>query len=384
MDTPDARLLDYLSDLYSIEQQALAQLRTAPDLAGEPTLAAAFRDHLAETERQAERVRERLEAHGGSPGRVKDAVMRLGGKGFLLFARVQPDTPGKLCAHAHSYEAFEWAGYEMLLRAAERAGDETTAGAARAIRDEERAMQERIAATFEAVADASLGEKEGDEIDRALVHYLADAHALEAQAIQLLDKGSEIGGSPELRRLYAGHLVESREHARRVDERLEALGGDHSTVKDTALRAAALNWGLLLPGPLRHPGQARRFRLRLRAPGDRRLRAPAPGGRAGRRPADDRPLRPHPRRGARDGRAPRRRLRRRLRGVPRRGGGRRESVRRAGWAGLPAPRPRAVGWPAAVALLRERHLDDAGEGDLGGVTVGRDTDRDLGLQDVAP
>jgi len=243
MDTPDARLLDYLSDLYSIEQQALAQLRTAPDLAGEPTLAAAFRDHLAETERQAERVRERLEAHGGSPGRVKDAVMRLGGKGFLLFARVQPDTPGKLCAHAHSYEAFEWAGYEMLLRAAERAGDETTAGAARAIRDEERAMQERIAATFEAVADASLGEKEGDEIDRALVHYLADAHALEAQAIQLLDKGSEIGGSPELRRLYAGHLVESREHARRVDERLEALGGDHSTVKDTALRAAALNWG---------------------------------------------------------------------------------------------------------------------------------------------
>src|SRR5205823_613559 len=42
------QLTKYLTDAHSIEQQALAQLRTAPDLAGDPEIAAAFRQHLTE------------------------------------------------------------------------------------------------------------------------------------------------------------------------------------------------------------------------------------------------------------------------------------------------------------------------------------------------
>ncbi len=61
--------------------------------------------------------------------------MKLGGKGFLLFAGLQPETPGRLAAHAYSYEAMEWAGYEMLGRFAEAAGDTQTLDAARVIRD---------------------------------------------------------------------------------------------------------------------------------------------------------------------------------------------------------------------------------------------------------
>ncbi len=113
--------------MYSVEQQALAQLVTAPDMARDPGLAADFRTHHAETVQQAELVRECLEAHGGSPSMLKDAVMKLGGKCFLLFARVQPETPGRLVAHAYAYEAMEWAGYQMLLRIAEAAGDFRTA-----------------------------------------------------------------------------------------------------------------------------------------------------------------------------------------------------------------------------------------------------------------
>ena len=30
--------------------------------------------------------------------------MKVGGKGFLLFARLNPDTPGKLHSHALSYD----------------------------------------------------------------------------------------------------------------------------------------------------------------------------------------------------------------------------------------------------------------------------------------
>jgi ferritin-like metal-binding protein YciE len=44
------QLTKYLTDAHSIEEQALAQLRTAPEIAGDPELSAAYREHLRETE----------------------------------------------------------------------------------------------------------------------------------------------------------------------------------------------------------------------------------------------------------------------------------------------------------------------------------------------
>jgi ferritin-like metal-binding protein YciE len=40
------QLVKYLTDAHSIEEQALAQLKTAPKLAGDPEVAQAFSDHL--------------------------------------------------------------------------------------------------------------------------------------------------------------------------------------------------------------------------------------------------------------------------------------------------------------------------------------------------
>lgn len=251
-------LQKFLSDVYSIEQQALAQLRTAPDVAGDATLSKHFKEHLIETERQAERVKDRLEATGGSPSRVKDAVMRLGGKGFLLFAVTQPDTPGKLTAHAYSYEALEFAAYDLLVRTAQKAGDGETQHMAATIREEERAMRDRLAEDFPRAADASL-KALGKEASDTLTSYLTDAHALEAQAMQLLKKGPEIAGDPELARIYADHLEESADHARRIEERLGALGGSTSAWKDTALRTGALNWGRFFQAQKETPAKLAAF-----------------------------------------------------------------------------------------------------------------------------
>lgn len=236
-------LKTYLTDAYSIEQQALAQLRKAHEVAGEPSLAQHLKEHLVETERQAEMVEARLRAVGGSPSKVKDAVMRLGGKGFLLFARMQPDTPGKLAAHTHSYEALEFAAYEMLIRMARRAGDEETAQVATEIRDQERAMRDRIAGDLAQAADASLRATNKAAAD-TLDTYLADAHALEMQSIQLLKRGRELAGDPGLGTIYEDHLDETAEHARLVEQRLDSMGENASVVKDTALRAGAVNWSL--------------------------------------------------------------------------------------------------------------------------------------------
>jgi ferritin-like metal-binding protein YciE len=91
----DEQLTKYLTDAHSIEVQALAQLRTAPAISGAPELAQAFRSHLEETEGHERLTHELLERRQAEPSKVRDVVMGVGGKGFLLFARLQPDTPGK-------------------------------------------------------------------------------------------------------------------------------------------------------------------------------------------------------------------------------------------------------------------------------------------------
>ena len=242
--TPQDQLVHFLSDMYSVEQQALAQLITAPKMAGDPSLSADFSKHHEETETQAEMVRERLEAHGGSPSVIKDAVMKLGGKGFLLFAGVQPETPGRLVDHAYSYEAMEWAGYEMLIRFADRAGDSQTAETAKAIRAQERTMMQRLERGFDAAERASHADTSPDEMPDHLRKHLAEVHAFETQNIQLLKKSENIAGSEPLETIYSQHLVEIREHARLVEQRLGELGTDASTLKDNALASGGLNWGL--------------------------------------------------------------------------------------------------------------------------------------------
>ena len=255
----DEQLTKYLTDAHSIEEQALAQLRTAPDIAQDAQLAAIFREHLAETERQEQAVRERLEARGAAPSRVKDAVMAAGGKGFVLFARSQPDTPGKLTAHAFSYEHLELAAYELLMRVAAVAGDDETAATARRIRDEERAMGERLAASFDRAVDASLAAKDAGDLGEQVVKYLSDAHSIEAQAIQLLEKGPALAGDRELERLYADHLEETRDQQRLVGERLDALGAGRSLLQNAAMRLGALNWGLFFAAQPDTPGKLAAF-----------------------------------------------------------------------------------------------------------------------------
>jgi ferritin-like metal-binding protein YciE len=258
-DNLDEQLNKYLADAHSIEEQALAQMRTAPDIAGDPDLADVFRRHLTETERHERLTRERLEARGGTISRFKKLVMEVGGKGFILFARIQPDTPGKLTAHAYSYEALEQASYELLTRVARRAGDQETVAMAQDILRDEYAMAERLAERFDVAAAASLRKQEPDDLTDQLTSYLADAHALENQAIGLLEHGQKIAGDPQLAALYEEHLAETRQHQRLVDEGLAALGAGPSRIKDAAMRLGAINWAAFFAAHPDTPGKLAAF-----------------------------------------------------------------------------------------------------------------------------
>jgi ferritin-like metal-binding protein YciE len=251
----DEQLTKYLTDAHSIEVQALAQLKTAPDLAGAPQLAAAFRSHLAETEGHEQLTRELLERRDAHPSKLKDVVMGVGGKGFLLFARLQPDTPGKLFAHALSYEGLEHASYELLRRVAERAGDADVVAAAERIGREERAMMETLEANVDVAVDAALEAHPRDELPTLVKKYLADAHAIEEQAIGLLERAPKLVEDKGLETVFDDHLSETREHVELIQTRLAALGGDSSTFKDAAMRLGALNWGAFFQGHPDTPGK---------------------------------------------------------------------------------------------------------------------------------
>src|SRR4051812_29704748 len=222
------QLHKYLTDIHSIEVQALAQMRDAPDMAGDPKLAEIFRGHERETEEHKRLIEERLEAHGESPNKLKDAAGHVTGKGFVLFAKFNPDTPGKLAAHAHSYEAMEEAAYELLSRIADRAGDQETAQVARTILQQETAMKQRVADGFDKAVEAALREVEPDDMQKQLVKYLADAHAIESQAIQLLEKAPKIVDDPELAKIFEDHLAETRAQQEIIKARLDAHGASRN------------------------------------------------------------------------------------------------------------------------------------------------------------
>jgi ferritin-like metal-binding protein YciE len=240
----DNQLTKYLTDVHSIEQQALAQMRVAPDLAGEPEIASAFARHFTETEGHERLIRERLDARGDSPSSIKDLAGTLTGKGFAAFAKAQPDTPGKLVCHAFSYEHMELAAYELLSSVADRAGDTDTAQVARQILEEERAMGRRLEGLFDRATDASLRDVDPDDIGEQLDKYLGDAHAIEPQAIVVLRKAPSIASSTTLAAAFEEHLEETEEHERLIDARLRARGSSPSSLKDAALRVGALNWGM--------------------------------------------------------------------------------------------------------------------------------------------
>lgn len=242
-DTLREQLIKHLTDVHSIEEQALVQMRRAPRMAGDPRLARIFEQHLRETESHEQRVRERLGALGTEPSKVKDAAGKAGGIGMVWFAKLNPDTPGKLVAHAYSYEHMELAAYELLERVAERAGDAETAVMAREIAAEEGAMADRLAEQFDLVVELSLRGLQPDEIGEQLDKYIADAHAIENQAVALLEGGKRIAGDEELSQLFEDHLAETRGHKKLLEERLEARGATTSRLQDLALRAGGLGIG---------------------------------------------------------------------------------------------------------------------------------------------
>src|SRR4051794_16869160 len=237
------RVTKHLADVHAIEVQAIEQMRLAPRIAHEPELARIYAEHLDQSQEHERLVREQLDRRGASPSTLKDVAGRLGGWGMVLFARLNPDSPGKLAMHSYSYEHMELAAYVLLRRIADRAPDPGVSQTALRIGADERAMADRVAERWDRAVDASLRDKRAKDVGEDLVKYLRDAHALGARAVQLLEAGPKPARVAPLVDVFREPLEQTREHQRLLDERLAQLGSRPARLEAVALRTGAMNLG---------------------------------------------------------------------------------------------------------------------------------------------
>jgi ferritin-like metal-binding protein YciE len=152
------QLIKQLTEAHAMEKQAIQLLDKGADFIGDEELARIFRAHRLQTEEHARYIAERLEAHGASPSKLKDAAMQAGALGIGLVAKAAPDTPIRLASVAFAFENFEIANYAILRRLAERADDPDTIAVVDRIVEQEEAAAELVKLSIDRVIELTLGE----------------------------------------------------------------------------------------------------------------------------------------------------------------------------------------------------------------------------------
>jgi ferritin-like metal-binding protein YciE len=154
-----AQLVKHVDEALAMEQNVLRMLDGMISTTDDPELKEALRQHKLETETHADRMEQRLEAHGASPSMVREAGGILGAlmKGVLDLAR--QEKAGRNARDGYATEHLEIASYELLERIARRAGDEETATAAAQNRADEERMAKVIASNWDRFAELSLAEQ---------------------------------------------------------------------------------------------------------------------------------------------------------------------------------------------------------------------------------
>jgi ferritin-like metal-binding protein YciE len=96
-------------------------------------------------------------------------------------------------------------------------------------------------------------------IDRQLVKYLTDAHAIEEQSLGLLRKARGTCEKSELREICEQQLERAEAHRRLIEDCLQAHGAKSSALKDAAMRLGAINWTLFFQVQADTPGRFAAF-----------------------------------------------------------------------------------------------------------------------------
>ena len=152
------QLTKHIDEAIAMEQNVLRMLDSLISTTPDDEIREELRLHKLETERQQDRLRERLEAHGASPSMIREGVGMAEGLMKSVLDVARSEKAGRNARDAFATEHLEIASYELLERIAVRAGDEQTAEVARENRAEEQAMAEKLSGYWDRFAELSLRE----------------------------------------------------------------------------------------------------------------------------------------------------------------------------------------------------------------------------------
>ena len=117
-------LIAWLNDAHAMETQLIPVLRNHADDARDiPALKQRFEQHISETERHAERVRQAIERLGTSPSTIKSTLGSLMGTVQGMSTGIFSDELVKDALADYAAEQFEVAAYKALIAGAEEIGE---------------------------------------------------------------------------------------------------------------------------------------------------------------------------------------------------------------------------------------------------------------------
>lgn len=161
MATAEERLMEWLRDAHAMEEQAETMLSALTQrIKNYPDVKAQIQQHLEETRRQSETLRQCIRRRGGDTSTIKDLTGKLVAMGQGLSGLVVGDEIVKGMMASYTFEHMEIASYTTLIAAAEAVGDSETRSACERILREEEAMADWLKRNLPLVTDRYLGREE--------------------------------------------------------------------------------------------------------------------------------------------------------------------------------------------------------------------------------
>jgi ferritin-like metal-binding protein YciE len=156
--TVNEQLIKHIDEAHAMEQNVLRMLDGMISTTDDPEILRELEHHKIETEGHAERMKQRLDAHGATPSMMKQAGGILGALAKMPLDMVRGEKAGRNARDGFATEHMEIASYELLKRIAERASDAETVAACDEIIAQEQAMADTIAANWDKFVELSLRE----------------------------------------------------------------------------------------------------------------------------------------------------------------------------------------------------------------------------------
>lgn len=161
MSTGEDMLMNWLRDAHAMEEQAEQMLSSqAQRIENYPELKTKIEQHLRETRRQADLLRQCIERKGSSTSVVKDTAGRATALAQGLSGLFVGDEVVKGSMANFAFEEMKIASYKILIAAAEECGDSETKRVCESILHEEEAMAARLDQNLPAITRQYLARAE--------------------------------------------------------------------------------------------------------------------------------------------------------------------------------------------------------------------------------